>query len=119
MKLDDWDKYVGSAFPDHLKKDRRSWLAAITGIELGDEVSGRIVARAPFGIWIDIGVGYPALLEIIMIKDFDREQYFGGNDYPVGTEINATVRGFGEEDQQIYLEQFPFDNYIREKRRGG
>ena len=34
---------------------------------VGDSVSGKVVACAPFGIWLDINYGIPALLEIIQL----------------------------------------------------
>ena len=42
-----------------------SWEAMKSKLLIGDQVSGIVVTKAHFGAWIDLGIGFPALLEII------------------------------------------------------
>ena len=77
-----WRKLVGTHFDFKLTEMP----------EIGDRVTGTVVANAPFGIWLDIGVGIPSLLEIIQL---DPVKYSPKN-YPewmpeIGEEILATV----------------------------
>ncbi|MEA5595475.1 hypothetical protein [Rivularia sp. UHCC 0363] len=59
---------------------------------IGDFVNGEVVACAPFGIWLDIHCGVPALLEIIQLDI----QNFKPEDYPewmpkIGEKFDAVV----------------------------
>ena len=74
--------------------------------EIGDRVTGYVVANAPFGIWLDIGSGIAALLEIIQLDEND----YPPEDYPqwlpeIGDTITATVLSITENSKQINLSQ--------------
>ena len=74
--------------------------------EIGDTVTGYVVANAPFGIWLDINSGIPALLEI---NQLDEKEY-PPDDYPqwmpeIGDKITATVLSITENSKQINLSQ--------------
>ena len=75
--------------------------------EIGDRVTGVVVANAAFGIWLDIGVGIPGLL---LIPERDPNKYPPQN-YPewmpmIGEEISATVIWFEKKPiPQIRLSQ--------------
>ena len=79
--------------------------------ESGDRITGIVVANAPFGIWLDIGVGIPGLLQI---PELDPTKYLPQN-YPewmpeIGEEILATVIWFEERPiPQILLSQKSLD----------
>lgn len=57
----------------------------------GDQVSGIVVARAPFGAWIDLGLGFPAMIELPRIAELAADDYQRGDWCHVGSPINATV----------------------------
>jgi hypothetical protein len=113
--LENWGKELKNAFPDWDagKSNHDSWDEAVDDLQIGEEVSGTVVDRAPFGIFVDIGVGFPALLQIIMIREFDRDQYFFGDGWPIGADVKANIRGLGKEVHEIFLEQFPFNRYFK------
>ena len=74
--------------------------------EIGDRVTGYVVANAHFGIWLDIGSGIPALLEIIQLNEKD----YPPEDYPqwmpeIGDKIIAKVLSITENSKQINLSQ--------------
>ncbi len=97
-------------FPGHGSPERaREWEALKERLAVGQSVTGRVVARSPFGAWVDLGVGFPALLEIIHVADLTPEKYRAGDWCPVGSEVTALVGGFREAARQIGLRQVPLD----------
>ena len=43
---------------------RPRWPQVRAGLAVGQAVRGEVIARAPFGVWVDIGAGWPALLQV-------------------------------------------------------
>ena len=66
---------------------------------------GRGVHPRHFGAWVDLGVGFPGLLEIIYVAGLTPERYRAGDWCPVGTEVTAFVGGFRDDGRQVYLWQ--------------
>jgi hypothetical protein len=64
-----------------------------------------VFAKAPFGAWIDIGVGFPALLLIPEIAGLSPKQYQSDDWCPIGSEVTALIRGFNDPNRQIVLTQ--------------
>jgi ribosomal protein S1 len=57
-------------FPGHQSDARAAaWEEAKQHLHIGMPVTGTVVARRPFGAFVDIGVGFPVLLEIIEIVE--------------------------------------------------
>ena len=79
--------------------------------KISDRITGTVVANAPFGIWLDIGVGIPGLLQI---PELDSNKYPPKN-YPkwmpeIGEEISATMIWFRKTPfPQILLSQKFFE----------
>jgi ribosomal protein S1 len=81
------------------------WELLKTRLPAGSRVSGEVVARYIFGIFLDIGVGFPALLEVIQFEEARRRRY-NFEDYPaVGSTVTARVVSFRERVRQIDLTQ--------------
>ena len=72
---------------------------------MGQSVTGVVVAKAQFGAWLDIGVGFPALLEIVCIEGLTPQRYQADDWCPIGSEVTAFVSGFRDRDHQIHLWQ--------------
>ena len=99
---DDLDKL----FPDHGSDARATaWDEAKQRLPVGTSVTGRVVARYPFGAFLDIGLGFPALLEIIEIEGLTPEAYRAGGWCPKGSEVTARVMGFRDRNHQIHVSQ--------------
>ena len=95
-------------FPGHRSPERvADWEGLEQRLAHGQSVTGTVVAKSPFGAWIDLGVGFPALLEIIVIADLTPERYRAGDWCPVGSEVTAFVGGFNESSCQVGLWQVP------------
>jgi predicted RNA-binding protein with RPS1 domain len=75
-------------------------------MSVGDKVTGVVIARAHFGAWIDLDVGFPALLQIIEILELMMPGAYRAGDWcPVGSVVSASVTGFLESPREIYLSQ--------------
>lgn len=104
-----WTVELQKLFDDYLSTGKtENWERLISTLNPGDEVTGVVVARAHFGIWVDIGEGFPALLESIVIDGMDGEMYQKDEYCPVGSSIKAKISGFADRTRQIYLHQKPW-----------
>src|SRR6516164_3358726 len=73
-------------FPGYRSPDRASaWKAGKSRVPDGSRVTGVVVAKYPFGVFVDIGLGFPALLEIICIDGLTPKRYREGNWCPLGS----------------------------------
>lgn len=95
LDQDEWGSLVARRFPprDPATADAE-WEAVKRRLVIGQSVHDEVIARAPFGAWIDIGVGFPAELDIILIEGLTPERYQAGDWCPIGSEITAFVGGF-------------------------
>ena len=82
-----------------------AWEHAKQHLAVGMPVTGVVVARYPFGTFVDIGVGFPVLLEIIEIEGLTPERYRAGDRCPEGSRVTARVMGFRDRDRQIHASQ--------------
>jgi hypothetical protein len=58
-----WGEDIKARFPDWGTDHVLTiWPSIRQHVMIGQTVFGEVVARAPFGVWIDIGIGHPALL---------------------------------------------------------
>jgi hypothetical protein len=95
-------------FPSHRSPDRGAdWEALKQRLTYGQPVTGTVVAKSPFGAWVDLGVGFPALLEIIGIAGLTPEKYRASDWCPVGSEVSAFIGSFRDRSRQVGLWQVP------------
>jgi ribosomal protein S1 len=93
-------------FPAHQSDARAAdWEEVKRRLPIGMPVSGTVVARRPFGAFVDIGVGFPVLLEIIEIEGLTPELYRAGNWCPEGSRVTARVMSFQDRHRQIHVSQ--------------
>jgi ribosomal protein S1 len=105
---------LGRAFGNYLEFQRAAdWELVKAGLKVGSRVSGTVVARYIFGIFVDIGVGFPALLEIIQFNPPLKRRPVVIEDYPtVGSTIIARVVAFTDRNRQITLTQLDRHPYL-------
>lgn len=89
------------------QQEEDKWKDVRAKLQIGDEVEGKIMHTAPFGDFIDIGVGFPALLQIVDMLDMTPENYREGNYSQIGNIVNAKIVGFRDYSKQIILTQKP------------
>lgn len=97
-------KQLANRFPAN-RMTLEAWNEVKQRVKANEDVEGIVVAKAPFGDWIDIGVGFPALLEIIEISEMTPELYRSQAYNSVGTLVKARVSGLRDDNRQIYLSQ--------------
>ncbi len=89
-----WGKDILARFPD--------W-GSDAALARWPEVR-QVIARAPFGVWVDIDAGHPALLLVPEMAEA-RERCIGFEDYPpIGAMVEARIVGLGDR-AQIALSQ--------------
>lgn len=100
-------------FDDHLSSSRAAeWAVVRSEVGVGESVRGRVIARRPFGVFVDIGVGFPALLEVLQFGDARKRRY-RFEDYPaVGDTITARVVAFRDWNRQVALTQLDPHPYL-------
>ncbi len=71
---------------------------------IGEVVSGKVLHQEPFGVFVDIGLGFLALLEV---PEFEETKKIRGMEYfpAIGSTIKARILGFMESNRQIFLTQ--------------
>jgi ribosomal protein S1 len=101
-----WGEVLLERFPPReAAKTEREWEAPKQRLSPGQSVTGVVIAKAHFGAWLDIGVGFPALLEIMSIAGLTPERYQADDWCPVGSEVTAQVGTFSDSSHQVYLWQ--------------
>ena len=75
-------------------------------LEAGDFVFGTVVLIEPFGVFVDLGVRFPALLETIYFRSAAERPMRFPADYPsMGERVGGAVISFSEPTRQIRLSQ--------------
>jgi ribosomal protein S1 len=101
------DNELAERFGDPLSPGRETeWMAARSRFGVGESCSGQVIARRPFGVFVDIGIGFPALLEITQFEHTGQRRYRNLEDFPaLGTTITARIVAFNDRNRQIVLTQ--------------
>jgi hypothetical protein len=93
----EWMNDIRARFPDWQTDDATArWPVVKARLSVGQEVSGKVIARAPLGVWVDIETGHPALLLVTeMARAADRPIKFV--EYPaIGAIVTATIVTLGD-----------------------
>jgi ribosomal protein S1 len=93
MDVDNVEDVLDRLFTGYRSPDRAAaWEEAESRFVLGSTVQGLVVAQFQFGVFVDIGAGFPALLLVHRMKDAERQPYTSMNRYPtIGSAIEARV----------------------------
>ena len=94
---DAWREQIRSRFPDWgTAAALARWPGNRARLSVGSVVRGEVIARAPFGVWVDIAAAHPSLLLVPEMAGA-RERRTVFEDYPaMGTVIEAWVVSLGE-----------------------
>ena len=107
----EWMEDIRAHFPDWQTPEALThWPEHKARLKVGQRVSGAVIARAQFGIWLDIDAGHPALL---LVPEMARMpgQRIQFTDYPaIGETVTATIVALGKK-AEIGLSQFPDASY--------
>lgn len=94
-------------FPGSLQHPEALWLKAKSTHPLGSLVRGKVVLCAHFGLFLDIGAGFPVLLLIHRFADADPSREWTEYCPPVGSEIEGRVIVHNDPARQIAITQRP------------
>jgi ribosomal protein S1 len=102
-----WDDDIRARFPDWGNDVARArWPNTRARLVVGQTVRGEVIARAPFGVWVDIAVGHPALLLVPEMADA-RFRPIQFAEYPaLGAMVEARIVSLGDR-AEIRLTQNP------------
>lgn len=74
--------------------------------KMGDTIRGAVVHQAPYGVFLDAGLGFHVLLEVPEFEHAETKRFIFPDDYPrLGTVIEANLTVFQENGRQIYVTQ--------------
>lgn len=92
-----WVEDIQSRFTDWgTEAALARWPQIRATLEIGRSVSGTVIARAPFGVWLDISVGHPALLLVPEMRGA-KVRRITFDDYPqIGSLIDAQIVSLGD-----------------------
>jgi ribosomal protein S1 len=108
MLYDNWKHLLDERFPPRdPDAAQRDWAALKKRIAVGQAISGKFVSKAHFGAWLDIGVGFPALLLITDVEGLTPERYRNDEWCAIGSPITAEVLLFNDSKQAIRVSQRP------------
>lgn len=100
------DQEVRRLFGEYGSTDRHDeWCAATAGLQVGATASGRVALVYHFGVFVDVGIGFPALLEVV---EFDHRGRRHDERAPwpvVGEMIEVRVAYINDEAHVIRLTQ--------------
>src|SRR5262245_45228589 len=106
MKYEDWGRLLLDRFsPRDPESDQQDWEAVKQRLAVGQTVTGIVIAKALFGAWLDIGVGFPALLLIPDVAGLTPERYQADEWCPIGSVIAADIVHFNDRNRQIVVSQ--------------
>jgi ribosomal protein S1 len=94
-----WDFGGGEGYDDRAARARAAWPATTAALPIGTEVSGTVVNRQPFGVFVDID-GHPDALGLADIVRFPREVELPAP----GTPIVGRVISHSEHNHQVRIE---------------
>jgi ribosomal protein S1 len=104
-----WAEDIRAHFPEWgTDSARNRWPDSRARLSIGQLVTGKVIARAPFGVWVDIAAGHPALL-LVPEMAWARERRITFEDYAaLGTVVEARIVALGDRGE-IALSQHPPD----------
>jgi predicted RNA-binding protein with RPS1 domain len=102
-----WGEDIRVQFPDWGTDVALSrWPSIRARLRVGQTVRGIVIARAPFGVWLDIRADHPALLLVPEMRGAT-EHRITFDEYPeVGEVLEARIVALGDR-AEISLSQHP------------
>ena len=80
--------------------EEECWMNVKEEMSIGDKVTGKVVAKYYYGVFLDIGRGFPALLTKLYSDEATRSSEPG-----VGMRVDAQLRGFDDKNRYFLLTQ--------------
>ena len=102
-----WEDDIRLRFPDWgTEAARGRWPTNRARLAIGQVAHGEVIARAPFGVWVDIEAGHPALLLVTEMAGAHARRIAFEEYPPLGSTVEARVVSLGDRGE-ISLSQHP------------
>lgn len=110
--INSWITDIRARFPDwNTAAALQRWSSVSDQLQIGQEVTREVIARAPFGVWGDIGVPFAGLLLVPNMKEATVRR-IAFEDYPAtSTMVDARINSLGSAGE-IGLTQKALDPMI-------
>lgn len=106
MAYENWRQLLSQRFPHRDSATALpDWDVMKKRLAVGQSVNGEVVSKAQFGAWLDIGVGFPALLLIPNVAGLTPERYHKDDWCPIGSTLTANIILFNDPDQVVRVGQ--------------
>lgn len=108
MTQPEWERDLRAAFADW-KTDAATerWPTIRQSLNVGETVTGRVVSRAPFGVWLDIDVNQPALLLVVNMADANTRRISFDDYLQIGSKLTARINAIGDDGEIGLTQQNP------------
>ena len=108
MTDSDWETQIRLVFPNwHSSTATAAWPTIRASLSVGQTVQGKVIARAHFGVWLDIGIQQPAVLLVVNMAG-DCDQPISLDDYPqIGEVLSARINALGDNGEIGLTQQYP------------
>jgi len=93
-------------------REAECWNYIKDQISIGDKVTGKVVAKYRYGVFLDIGRGFPALLTKLYSDEATRSSEPG-----LGEQVNAQLREFDDKNRYLELTQLKDEKKERGERQ--
>jgi ribosomal protein S1 len=78
------------------------WEALKQRLPVSSIITGKVVHQAPFGVFIDAGLGFPVLMRVAEFRVIKPSSLAFSDDYPaLGEAISGQFCGFNERNRQL------------------
>lgn len=103
-----WSELIELKYGSFTNSERKeAWETAKQILHPGQWIEGKVIATAPFGIWVDFGYPIPGLLLITRLDPL-LQTHEGVESLPQpGTHLRSCLIGFNEEQKTLVLSQNP------------
>ena len=113
------EEVLAALFPGFMSDHARlTWLMIQKRLTLGQTLSGKVVHIEPFGVFADVGLGFPALILVTRFHDAETVRRSFANEFPqIGETIEGSVYAFCEHPREIALTQRPIEEWMSDQWR--
>jgi ribosomal protein S1 len=110
-----WPDEIRACFPDWGTAGAAArWPAVRDGLQVGQTVRGTVIARAPFGVWLDIGVSFPALLLVPHMRGAKLRRITFEEYPPLGADVEGRLYVLGERGEIGVTQERPEEDPWRD-----
>ena len=106
-----WQDDIRALFPEWGRSEPNvRWPEVRAGLQLKQVVRGQVIARAPFRVWIDIGIGFPALLLVPNMRGAKLRPITFENYPALGTLVEGCINALGNGGEIGVTQERPEDD---------